>query len=239
LFQHFYQNWLQRLGRNQEQEGNRAGLFYFIFCFRYLTGQQPSVNLFKPFLPTEEREIIDSIRQNGGERKKGEERLFNRYAYLIKEGIHKYSLLREEAFDLYSDTIISAIEKIADGSFQGRSSLKTWIFQIFHNKYVDLLRKKTTNKGSIHRTLSITELLSQISDHSKTVIQELMEKTDWEVLRQRLVQVGENCRRMLMLWADGYSDKEIASAMEYKTADVVKTTRLRCLEKLRHLYHSS
>lgn len=197
------------------------------------------MNLFKPFLPTEEREIIDSIRQNGDERKKGEERLFNRYSYLIKEGIHKYALLREEAFDLYSDTIISAIEKIADGSFQARSSLKTWIFQIFHNKYVDLLRKKTTNKSSIHRTLSITELLSQISDHSKTVIQELMEKTDWEVLRQRLVQVGENCRRMLMLWADGYSDKEIAQSMEYKTADVVKTTRLRCLEKLKQLYHSS
>ena len=197
------------------------------------------MNLFKPFLPTDEREIIDCIQQNGAERKRGEERLFNRYAYLIKEAIYKYSLLREEAFDLYSDTIISAIDKIADGSFQGRSSLKTWVYQIFHNKYVDLLRKKTTNKSSIHRTLSITDLLYQFSDHSKTIIQELVEKTDWEVLRQRLVQVGENCRQMLLLWADGYSDKEIALSMEYKTPDVVKTTRLRCLEKLRQLYHSS
>jgi hypothetical protein len=56
------------------------------------------VNLFnKPTLSTDEREIIDSIAQNGPERKKGEERLFNRYAYFIKEAIYKYSLPNEDA----------------------------------------------------------------------------------------------------------------------------------------------
>jgi RNA polymerase sigma-70 factor (ECF subfamily) len=194
------------------------------------------VNFFKTFLPTDEREIIDSIQQNRIERKKGEERLFNRYAYFIQEAIHKYSLSQEDAFDIYSDAIISAIEKIADGSFQGRSSLKTWLYQIFHNKYVDLLRKKTTNKNSINRTLSISDLLFQISDASKTIIQELADKTDWEVLRQKMNQIGESCRKMLLLWAEGYSDKEIARSMEYKTSDVVKTSRLRCLEKLKQLY---
>jgi RNA polymerase sigma-70 factor (ECF subfamily) len=44
---------------------------------------------------------------------------------------------------------------------------------------------------------------------------------------------------MLLLWADGYSDKDIAGLMEYKTPDVVKTTRLRCLEKLKQLYHKT
>src|SRR5204863_9322179 len=115
-------------------------------------------------------------------------------------------------------------------------SLKTWIYSIFHNKYVDLLRKRSTNKDSIHHTLSMSDLLLQISDQAKTIIQKLVDKTDHEVLRQKLAQVGENCKQMLMLWADGYSDKEIAVAMEYKTSDVVKTSRLRCLEKLKQLY---
>ena len=198
------------------------------------------MNLFnKPTLATDEREIIDSIAQNGVERKKGEERLFNRYAYFIKEAVYKYSVSEEDGFDLYSDTILSAIEKIANGSFQGRSSLKTWLYSIFHNKYVDLLRKKTTNKNSVHNTLSISDLLLQVSDQSKTIVQRLVDKTDWEILRDRLVQVGENCRQMLMLWADGYSDKDIAGLMEYKTSDVVKTSRLRCLEKLKLLYRKT
>ena len=197
------------------------------------------MSLFKPFLPIDEREIIDSIAQNGVERKKGEERLFNRYAYFIREAVYKYSLSEEEAFDLYGDTVLTAIEKIANGSFQARSSLKTWVYSIFHNKYVDLLRKKSTNKNSIHHTLSISDLLLQLSDQAKTVIQELVDKTDREILRQRLVKIGDSCRRMLLFWADGYSDKEIAVLMEYKTADVVKTSRLRCLEKLRQLYRES
>jgi len=197
------------------------------------------VNFLKPTLSPDERDIIDSIGQNGAERKKGEERLFNRYAYFIKEAIHKYSLSDEDAFDLYSDTVISAIEKIASGSFQGRSSLKTWLYSIFHNKYVDFLRKRSTNKSSIHHTLSMSDLLMEISDHTKTIIQKLVDKTDHEVLKQKLAQLGDSCRQMLMLWADGYSDKEIAGLMEYKTSDVVKTSRLRCLEKLKQLYHTT
>lgn len=197
------------------------------------------MSLSKPFLPIDEREIIDSIAQNGIDRKKGEERLFTRYAYFIKEAIYKYSLPEEEAFDLYSDTILAAIERISNGRFERRSSLKTWIYSIFHNKYVDLLRKKSTNKNSIHHTLSISDLLLQVSDQAKTVIQELVDKTDTDVLKKKLEQIGDGCRRMLLFWADGYSDKEIAGFMEYKTADVVKTSRLRCLEKLRQLYRGA
>ena len=197
------------------------------------------MNILKPFLLPDERELIDNIEQNGSERKKGEERLFTRYAYFIKEAIHKYSLSEEEAFDVYSDAILSAIEKISNGSFQRRSSLKTWVYQIFHNKYVDFIRKKSTNRSSVHRTLSISDPMFEVADTSKTIIQELMDKTDWKLLREKLNQIGDNCRQMLLLWADGYSDKEIAISMEYKTSDVVKTSRLRCLEKLKQLYRSS
>jgi RNA polymerase sigma-70 factor (ECF subfamily) len=63
-----------------------------------------------------------------------------------------------------------------------------------------------------------------------------MEKNDWDLLHDKLNEIGENCRKLLLSWADGYPDKEIAALLEYKTADVVKTSRLRCLEKLRQSY---
>jgi RNA polymerase sigma factor (sigma-70 family) len=188
------------------------------------------------FLHAAEREIIDGLLETGNNRRKSEEQLFNRFAYFINEGMHKQGLLHEQAFDVYADTILSAIDKIRSGSFEGRSSLKTWIYQIFHNKCVDLLRKNTTIKSSIHRTLSISDMLTQLSDPAKSIIQQLSEQTDSELLRRKLLEIGENCKQMLLLWAEGFSDKEIAQSMEYKTADVVKTSRLRCLEKLRQLY---
>ena len=173
------------------------------------------------------------------ERRKSEDQLFSRYAYFMKEGVHKFGLTQEDSFDAYSDSILSAIDRISNSSFEGRSSLKTWLYQIYHNKCVDLLRKSTTNKSSIHRTLSITEMLHQVSDSAKSIIQELSEKTDWDLMKDKLKLIGENCRQMLLYWADGVSDKEIAAALNYKTADVVKTSRLRCLEKLKQLFKTT
>lgn len=183
-----------------------------------------------------ERGIIERLSMNGISKRKAEEDLFNMYSYFIREGVRKYSMLEDDAIDIYSDTMLTAIEKIANGSFEGRSSLKTYVFQIFHNKCVDLLRKKTTNKNRVHQTVSISDMLFQISDSAKPVIQRLTEKADWEALKTSLNTMGGNCRQLLLFFADGYNDKDIAVVLEYKTADVVKTSRLRCLEKLRHLY---
>ncbi|MGC4036844.1 MAG: sigma-70 family RNA polymerase sigma factor [Chitinophagaceae bacterium] len=186
-----------------------------------------------------DQEIVNSLLEKGHERIRAENLLFTKYAYFIEQAMHKYSFTEEEAFDIYSDTILSAIPKIIDSSFEGRSSLKTWLFQIFHNKCVDLIRKKTTNKSSVNRTTTLPEVFMQVADSTKTIIQELMDRTDKEVIRLKLGELGENCQQLLWKWAEGYSDKEIAETLQYKTADVVKTSRLRCLEKLRQLYKNA
>ena len=149
----------------------------------------------------------------------------------------KYSFTEEDAFDVYSDTILSAIEKITAGLFEGRSSLKTWLYRIFHNKCVDQVRKITTNKYKVHRTAIVSDMLLHLSDSAKSVLQKLVDRSDFDLLKKKLNELGDNCRKLLTLFADGYSDKEIAISMEYKTAEVVKTSRLRCLDKLRQSYN--
>jgi RNA polymerase sigma-70 factor (ECF subfamily) len=183
-----------------------------------------------------DEELIENLRHESSLKRKGEEQLFTGYNYFIREGMQKHALSEDEAFDAYADTILSAIEKIRNGSFEGRSSVKTWLYQIFHNKCVDLLRKKTTNKHSVHQTTTINDWLLQLSDTGKSIIQKLIDQTDWDLLKQKLNELGDTCKRLLTFSAEGYSDKEIGELMEYKTADVVKTSRLRCLEKLRQLY---
>ena len=60
---------------------------------------------------------------------------------------------------IYHDTVIAIINNIASGKFEGRSSLKTYIYQIFSNKCVDLLRKKTTNKAKLADTMPYDSLI--------------------------------------------------------------------------------
>ncbi len=183
-----------------------------------------------------DQEIIGQLRQSGIDKRKSEEQLFNRFAYFIREGITRHALSEDESFDAYSDTILAALENIRNAHFEARASLKTYLFQIFHNKCVDLLRKRTTNKNSVHRPDTISERLLLISDTARSVVQKLIDQADWKLLREKLNQLEDKCRQLLLYWGDNYSDREIASLLQYKTADVVKTSRLRCMERLRKLY---
>jgi RNA polymerase sigma factor (sigma-70 family) len=183
-----------------------------------------------------DQEIIEQLRQSGTDKRRSEEQLFNRFAYFVREGMTKHALSEDESFNAYSDTILAALENINKASFESRASLKTYLYQIFHNKCVDLLRKRTTNKNSVHRPEAISDRLMHLSDSARSVVQKLIDQADWNRLREKLNELEEKCRQILMFWGENYNDKEIATLLQYKTADVVKTSRLRCLEKLRKLY---
>ena len=183
-----------------------------------------------------DQEIIEQLRQSGTDKRRSEEQLFNRFAYFVREGMTKHALSEDESFNAYSDTILAALDNIYKDNFEARASLKTYLYQIFHNKCVDLLRKRTTNKNAVHRPEMISDRLMQLSDSARSIVQTLIDKADWQRLREKLNELEEKCRQILMFWGENYSDREIASFLQYKTADVVKTSRLRCLERLRKLY---
>ena len=167
-----------------------------------------------------DEDLVSNLQQNSSLKRKAAEEIFNRHAWFIKDGINKYSLSEDEAFDAYSDTILQAIDNITKGLFEKRAALKTYLYRIFCNKCVDLIRKKTTNKGSIHQTLPVSDMLSMISDSAKTIIQQLIQKTDVEILKSKMNEIGENCKQLLAMFADDFTDREIAEIMKYKTASV-------------------
>ncbi len=73
----------------------------------------------------------------------------------------------------------------------------------------------------VHDTRQLDPLVMSLPDKARTVIQ------------LKLKELGDKCKELLLLFEDGYSDKEIAVQMNYQSPEVVKTTRLRCLGKLR------
>jgi RNA polymerase sigma factor (sigma-70 family) len=181
-------------------------------------------------------EIIEQLRQSGIDKRRSEDEFFNRFAYFVREGMTKFGLSEDDSFNAYSDSVLAALENIRNTRFEARASLKTYLYQIFHNKCVDLLRKKTTNKNSVHHSESISDRLMQLSDSARSIIQKIIDKADGTRLREKLNEMEEKCRQLLMYWGENYSDREIATLLQYKTADVVKTSRLRCLDKLRKQY---
>ena len=181
-------------------------------------------------------EIIDGITLNCPRKRFFENKLYSRYDYLIKEGIFKHRLTEEESSIAYSDTVLSVIENIENGSFEGRSLLKTYIHRIFSNKCVDQVRKNSTNKAQVNLGSTVDEHLYRLQDSTRSAIEELMEQHDIALLWKCLSELGQKCQHMIRSWSEGTTDREIALELGYQSPEVVKTSRLRCLEKLRGIF---
>jgi len=179
-------------------------------------------------------EIIEGILTGGRTRQRCEDVLYTKYLYLVKEGVRKHQLEEDESASAYSDTILNVIDNVLNYKFEGRASLKTYIYQIFSNQCVSLIRKKTTNKASSsYDTVLLSDLMPVMSDNTKSIIQQIIQQEEEDDLLKRLEAIGEKCKSLLLLWANGSSDKEIFTQLAYSSADVVKVSRMRCLEKLR------
>ncbi|WP_305953325.1 RNA polymerase sigma factor [Emticicia oligotrophica] len=189
---------------------------------------------FKKFLA--DTELIAGIKHTNTYSRRFETQLFEKYQFHIKEGVRKHRLSEDECVSIYSDTIIAIIENIRKDKFEGRSELKTYIYQVFNNKCVDQIRKNTTNKASVYDAISYEDIEIPLPDDSKTIIQKLLINSELEKLYQKLNSIGEKCKQIILLWGEGYSDEEIAQQLNYHTAAVSKTSRLRCLEKLKENY---
>lgn len=181
-------------------------------------------------------DLLEGIRSEGAQQRHSENLLYDKYSYLIRDGIRKHRLSEDECSMVYSDTIISIIDNIRKGKFEGRSEFKTYVYQIFTNKCVDLLRKNATNKQKVNLGSAIEDYINILPDESRGVIEHLIEQYDADLLRKRIKELGEKCAKMLLAWGEGFMDQEIAVQLGYQTAAVVKTSRLRCLERLRALY---
>lgn len=178
-------------------------------------------------------DILYGLRAGYKERNRYEKVLYDQYAYFIDEGCRKQNLNYDESFSAYSDAILSTIHNIVNNHFDGRSSIKTYLYQIFFNKCIDLVRKNATNKQQVHKTMPVPEIMNQLPDSAKTVVEQLLNIELKTKIKTQLNTIGDKCRELLLMFEDGLSDREIAAELSYSNAAVVKTTRLRCLEKLR------
>jgi RNA polymerase sigma-70 factor (ECF subfamily) len=104
--------------------------------------------------------------------------------YFIDTASNKYSLTEDDLFTAYSNTVLKTIDNIISQVFEGRSSLKTYMHTIFHNNCVDLIRKNSSTKYAVNRTESFTDILYNLSDNAKSVVEVMTEQTDMGLLKK-------------------------------------------------------
>ncbi len=103
----------------------------------------------------------------------------------------------EEAEDIAQEVFIRAYQNL--GKFDGRSSLRTWLFRIAYNLCVDVARKKSRHlpeAGLVdHETNEVYEICDPKWNPETVILDEEMR----EVIEQSVATLSEKLRSVLLL----------------------------------------
>ena len=109
----------------------------------------------------------------------------------------------DHAEDLMMETFLRAIT--GANRFRGESSVKTWLFGIARNIWLEGLRKK-------HPTASTDDLLEGCLAED-TLTERTDSRLQWQRVKELLQQRDDRARRVVQLRAMGYSYNEIAAEL--------------------------
>lgn len=151
------------------------------------------------------------------------------------DDVYKYLLFftnnQNDAEDLTQETFIKVFRKF--GSFQHKSSVKTWIYSIAKNIAIDYFRKK--------KTLSfMPDFFSKLNIADRNRTDEQLEKMDdWEGLQQALLKLKSDHRNVIILRGlQEMSTKETAEILGW-TESKVKVTYHRALKEMKRFVQRS
>jgi len=139
-----------------------------------------------------------------------------------------------DAQDLWQDVIISFYENVKKGAFRGESSIRTYVFSIARNMWLEKLKMrtrmaKTTDRylsGCPDKTPNIEELITEIETEKE--LEHALRKSrseDREILRD--------------FYFDGLKNSEIKDKYGLGSIQAAKNKKCRALRNLRYIFKRS
>ncbi len=165
-----------------------------------------------------------------------EEEIVSLYTSYRNDFIHwagfKFQLSREEALDIFQDTLVSFYDSIKQGKLtEIHYSIKTYLYAIAKHMIYNKLKYDKKFKPD----QDDFETFSSVESTDEPLI--LTERK--KIMVALLAQMREPCATLLRLfYFDAFSMEAIASKLHYKNTDVVKTQKLRCIKELKRKVES-
>lgn len=173
-----------------------------------------------------DRQIIEDIK---GGNSNGITEIYKQYrneffGWLLKN----FKCPSDEAKDIYQCSMLILYKNISDGTFEGNSSIKTYLFGIGKNQY---LKKRRENNKFVYN------IVNDIMDDAKETL-ELSEQYEQalETVYNGMNLLGDPCKKLLELsYFYKNSVESITVTLGYKNTDTTKNLKYKCLQRLRHI----
>lgn len=140
--------------------------------------------------------------------------------------VYKFGGKKEDAETVLVNTLMQFVKTIIKRSdFEMTSSLQAYLCGI---------AKFTWFKESKAQQKAQTETLDRTVEfaHTETPEKLILNQSRANVLHALLKHLGANCKEVLMHWANGYSMKEIATMMDYKSDMMARKKKYKCFKEL-------
>lgn len=151
------------------------------------------------------------------------EQIYEQYKKPVYNYFYRSTYISHTAEELTQDTFLKAFKYI--NTFRGDSSIKTWIFKIARNTYLNHIRKTGGIKEEDIADLDIASLNDRFSESDEKML-----------INKILHKLSEEERSIILLRdLNGFSYSEISGIMGY-TEGQVKIGLHRVRKKFRALY---
>lgn len=175
-----------------------------------------------------DQEIIQELK--AGKYNSALKALYKHYP-VVRQMVLKNSGSKQDAEDIYQESLIILHRKVRENDFVLTSTLSTFLVGICRLQWMNELRKR--NKQA---TESLGEVSAEDADRFNTYLEE---ESKFKLAEKALLDLGEKCRDILRLFYFRKLDfKTIASKVGLANERVAKNQKYRCLEKARENYLS-
>ncbi len=149
------------------------------------------------------------------------EQIYVKYSAELYRYLFSLTHNAADAEDLLSETFLRALRKLP--SFRGDSSIRTWIYAIARNVWLEFVRKS-------HQGKNVNDMLEVYLDDNN--FEHVAGQILTEYIREQMLQMNERTRNVILLRSEGYSYEEIAEKLQI-TANSARVIEYRVRRKLR------
>jgi len=135
-----------------------------------------------------------------------------------------------DAEDVFQEVIISFINLVKAGKFRGDSSVKTFLYSMTRNIWLNELKKR-------ERLQVREQKYERAKENNDAAIDLAIESREASKLLMKVIgELGESCKTILVLfYFENRPMKEIVDAVQYENEQVVRNKKYKCLKRLEEL----
>ena len=175
-----------------------------------------------------DRLLLEGI---AGEDKASLEEIYRQHYYMIQNMVVTNGGSKDDAADLFQETVIILYEKVKSGNFDLQCLLKTFLYSVARRLWLKKLQQQQRYSSRLPDTLEDTVVVEEDLEYH------LKQQHAFTIMDSAMHKVGEPCKSLLEAY---YLKKKhmnvIAQEFGYTNADNAKTQKYKCLVRLKKLF---